>query len=81
LRSRGLTCVGWSARGLEGRRGGAEAVADRVLRGLGPGSILLLHEGPRVPPDVRVHAIRRVLERLRVLEYRCVVPQPDHLVG
>jgi peptidoglycan-N-acetylglucosamine deacetylase len=81
LRVRGLTCVGWSARGLERRRGDAEAVAARTTRGLAPGAILLLHEGPRVPAAIRVAAIRRVLERLQELGYQCVVPGPDQLGG
>jgi peptidoglycan/xylan/chitin deacetylase (PgdA/CDA1 family) len=81
LRSRGLTCVGWSARGLERQGGDAEAVARRVTRGVGPGSILLLHEGPRVPAAIRVEAVRRVLERLREQGYRCVVPTAEQLAG
>jgi peptidoglycan-N-acetylglucosamine deacetylase len=81
LRARGLTCVGWSARGLERRRGDAEAVTARVIRDLAPGAILLLHEGPRVPATIRVTAIRRVLERLQELGYRCVVPGANQLAG
>jgi peptidoglycan/xylan/chitin deacetylase (PgdA/CDA1 family) len=77
---RNLTCIGWSARGLERRIHTAEGVADHVLRGLAPGAILLLHEGPRVHPDVRVHAIRLVLERLRAQGYACVVPESTQLV-
>ncbi len=80
LRARGLTGVGWSARGLEHWPGGVEAVTRRALRGLAPGSILLLHEGPRLPAAIRVHAIRRVLERLRERGYRCIVPTPEQLV-
>jgi peptidoglycan/xylan/chitin deacetylase (PgdA/CDA1 family) len=81
LRTRGLVGVGWSARGLERRHGDVEAVADRALRGLAPGAILLLHEGPRVPAAIRVNAIRRVLERLDERGYRCVVPGPEQLEG
>jgi len=81
LRARGLTCVGWSARGLERLPGDAETVATRALRQLAPGAILLLHQGPRVPAAIRVQAIRRVLERLREQGYQCVVPGPDQLVG
>jgi peptidoglycan/xylan/chitin deacetylase (PgdA/CDA1 family) len=80
LRARGLTGVGWSARGLEHWPGGAEAVAARALRRVAPGSILLLHEGPAVPPAIRVAAIRRVLGQLRESGYRCVVPRPEQLV-
>ncbi len=80
LRARGLTGVGWSARGLEHWLGDARAVAHRALRGLAPGAILLLHEGPRVPAPIRVHAIHRVLEHLREQGYQCVVPRPEQLV-
>ncbi len=79
LRARGLTGIGWSARGLERWSSEAEMVASRVLRHLAPGAILLLHEGPRIPAAIRVHAIRRVLERLRDQGYRCVVPGPEQL--
>lgn len=81
LRARGLTGVGWTARGLERRGGSAEAVARRVTRGVAPGSILLLHEGPRVPPAIRVEAIRRVLEHLHEQGYRCVVPTAEQVAG
>jgi peptidoglycan-N-acetylglucosamine deacetylase len=80
LHARGLTCVGWSARGLERWHGDAETVAARATRGLAPGAILLLHEGPRVPAAIRVAAIRRVLERLQESGYQCVVPEPEQLV-
>jgi peptidoglycan/xylan/chitin deacetylase (PgdA/CDA1 family) len=73
--------VGWSARGLERRSRDAEEVARRVLRGLAPGAILLLHEGPRVPAAIRVEAVRRVLARLDAESYRCVVPDPGQLAG
>jgi peptidoglycan/xylan/chitin deacetylase (PgdA/CDA1 family) len=54
-------------------------VAARVLRGLKPGAILLLHEGPRVPAPIRVHAIQRVLQELRKRGYRCIIPTPEQL--
>lgn len=81
LRSRSLTAVGWSARGLELWADDVELVASRTLQGLVPGAILLLHEGPRVPAAIRVVAIGRVLERLRLDGYRCVVPEPEQLAG
>ena len=79
LAARGLTCVGWSGRGLERWSDDAGTVAARALRQLASGSILLLHEGPRVPAAIRVEAIRRVLERLREQGYQCVVPGPEQL--
>jgi peptidoglycan/xylan/chitin deacetylase (PgdA/CDA1 family) len=81
LRTRGLTGVGWSARGLERRGGNEEVIAARATRGLAPGAILLLHEGRGVPAAVRVTAIRRVLERLDEQGYQCVVPEPEQLTG
>jgi peptidoglycan/xylan/chitin deacetylase (PgdA/CDA1 family) len=80
LRARGLACVAWSGRGLERRGGDARDVVDRTLRGLAPGAILLFHEGPGVPAEIRVEAIRGALEQLRDRGYRCVVPGPDQLV-
>ena len=79
LRDRGLTGVGWSARGLERWSHDPAAVAARTLHHLAPGAILLLHEGPRVPAAIRVHAIRLVLERLQAQDYRVVVPAPGQL--
>ena len=81
LRARGLTCIGWSARGREAWRGDPATVLSRVTRGLAPGSILLLHEGPPVPAATRVVAIGRVLEFLTAEGYRCVVPAPGQLTG
>jgi peptidoglycan/xylan/chitin deacetylase (PgdA/CDA1 family) len=74
LGRRGLECVGWSARGWELNGGDANAVASRVLHRVHPGSILLLHEGPRLPGPLRVEAIQRTLERLHELGYQCVIP-------
>jgi peptidoglycan/xylan/chitin deacetylase (PgdA/CDA1 family) len=80
LTRRGLTCVGWSARGLEGRDGDVGKVVRRATHNLAPGAILLLHEGPAVPVSVRVKAIGAVLARLQQDGYRCVVPTPQQLV-
>lgn len=41
----GLRLASWSARGFDTRIGDAERVKDRLLRGLRPGAILLLHDG------------------------------------
>lgn len=79
LRARGLAPVGWSARGLEFLAKDPERVAARVLHGLAPGAILLMHEGPGVTAAVRVVAVRRVLEQLRAAGYRCVIPTTEQL--
>jgi len=79
LRARQLAPIGWSARGLEFLAKDPEHVATRVLRGLAPGAILLMHEGPGVTAPVRVVAVRRVLEQLRAAGYRCVIPTAEQL--
>jgi len=79
LRERGLTCIGWSARGLERWHRDPGSVATQVLRFVRPGAILLLHEGPGVPAPIRVEAIRRTLDRLGEQGYRCVVPEAEQL--
>jgi len=55
-------------------------VVTRVLRNVAPGAILLLHEGPLLPPEIRVDAIRRTLKQLDGLHLRCVVPEAEQLV-
>jgi peptidoglycan/xylan/chitin deacetylase (PgdA/CDA1 family) len=81
LRARALTCIAWSARALERQGGGVEAVANRTTRGVAPGSILLMHEGPRLPPSIRVAAIGQVLARLKIRGYRCIVPTAEQVTG
>ncbi|MDB5880760.1 MAG: polysaccharide deacetylase [Ramlibacter sp.] len=41
----GLRLASWSARGFDTRIGDAERVKHRLLRGMRPGAILLLHDG------------------------------------
>ncbi len=79
LAAHGLTCIGWSARGLERRHRDPATVAATVTHALQPGAILLLHEGPRVPAPIRVEAVRLVLEKLTAAGYRCVIPTPAQL--
>ena len=45
LQSLGLTLVSWTRRGFDARDGNAASVARRLLRGLAPGDILVLHDG------------------------------------
>lgn len=74
LHSRGLRCVAWSIRSGDGRSRDLQAVVDRVMRELRPGSIILMHEGRNVAENLRVTAIRRVLEGLRERGFTCVLP-------
>lgn len=45
LARRGLRYVSWTRRGFDTMHGKADAVLQRLTRGLGPGDILLLHDG------------------------------------
>ncbi|HEU4566211.1 MAG TPA: polysaccharide deacetylase family protein [Gemmatimonadaceae bacterium] len=47
----GERTVGWSLGVWDSDRPGAEAIAERVLRGTRPGSIVLLHDGDGYDPD------------------------------
>ena len=76
---RGLRLVGWSARGFDGvdRHAAApEAVVARVLDGLRPGAIILLHEGRRGPGGeaVNVRSLALLLAALRERRWRAVLP-------
>ena len=74
LVARGLRCVAWSVRSLDSVSGDPAEVASRVMARLRPGSIVLMHEGPPVHPNVRVRAIECVLEALAARRFACVLP-------
>lgn len=79
LKARGLQCVGWTVRSGDclGRR--PEKVAAHVMRRLGPGMIVLVHEGDSVRPVMRVRAIALLLEACSARDFRCVLPTPAQL--
>lgn len=67
-----LRVAGWSACGLDGLPGAdPEDVVARILRGLEPGAILLVHEGPG---RRSAETLRLLLEELSARGYRCVIP-------
>lgn len=72
LRVHALTRVSWSARGYDGVAGDVERVVARILRGLAPGAIVLLHEG--APHGRSVAIVARVLEELSAFGYRATLP-------
>jgi hypothetical protein len=74
-----LQCVGWSIRSGDCRSRRPETVVARIMRRLHPGAIVLVHEGPSVPPAVRVSAIALLLAALGAKDYRCVLPRPEQL--
>jgi len=75
----GLTLVGWSVRGRDGLAGATtEAVQRRVVAGLRPGAIILLHDaaegGQRAPAGVA--ALPAILEEAARRGLRCVSIPP-----
>ncbi len=72
-----LRVVGWSADGADGCPAAPHQIVSRIMRGLKPGAIVLLHEGGN--SKHRVLTLRCLLERLSEEGYRCVIPPPDAL--
>lgn len=67
-----LRVAGWSADGLDGLPGrNPEDVAARILHGVKPGAILLMHEGPG---RNSVKVLELVLAGLAHQGFRCVIP-------
>jgi peptidoglycan/xylan/chitin deacetylase (PgdA/CDA1 family) len=78
LARRNLELIGWSIRGLDTVSRDPEKVAARILRGIKPGAIIVLHEGHRIArgPDFHPDCLRATLRGLTNLGYRCVLPTP-----
>ncbi len=72
LKPLGLTRVAWCARGFDTREADPARVVARIARGLGPGAIVLLHEG--APHGCSVAIVEAVLVHLAAQGYRCVLP-------
>lgn len=79
LARRGLVCVGWNVRSHDFKSRDPEEVLARVMKGVAPGAIVLMHEGPGMDPRVRVHAIARLLETLERRGFSCVLPEASQL--
>jgi hypothetical protein len=81
LDRRGLLLVGWNVRAFDTVRRDAALVAERILTGTTPGSIILLHEGHRTSkdPEFGPKCLELVLSGLAERGYRCVVPAAEQL--
>lgn len=79
LRERALACVGWSVRSWDTVRRDPRRVVDGVMRRIRPGAIVLMHEGRRIHPSVRGHAIAGLLSALRARGFACVLPDASQL--
>lgn len=76
LKKRNLHLIGWTVRGLDTVSNDPEVVAARILRGVKPGAIILLHEGHRIAsdPDFHPRCLERTLIALTRANYGCVLP-------
>lgn len=72
LRRLGLARVAWSARGYDAVDGDVVRVLQRIQRGLGPGAIVLLHEG--APHGRSAQIVEATLCLLREQGYATVLP-------
>lgn len=81
LTRRGLSLIGWAVRGLDTVQRDPALVAARILRGVKPGAIILLHEGQRAEknPEFNPQCLELTLNGLAELGYRCVIPRPEQL--
>jgi peptidoglycan/xylan/chitin deacetylase (PgdA/CDA1 family) len=70
LAERGMRLIGWTVRGFDATRGNCEAIAKRIVRGLEPGAIVVMHQGRAWS----VRCIERVLIEAQRLGYRFVIP-------
>lgn len=74
-----LRVAGWSADGLDGLPGRDPAlVVGRIMRGISPGSIILLHDG--APGRRSVESLNLLLRRLAEGGYRCVIPHGSRIL-
>ncbi len=73
----GQRVIGWSAEGGDGCPATPTRIVNRIMSGIRPGAIALLHEsgGSRH----RVLTLARLLERLSAEGYRCVIPPESSL--
>ncbi len=79
LERRGLQYVGWSIRSGDCRSQTPEQLVARVARHLQSGSIILLHEGPGVPAQVRVRGLALLLKEIERRNLACIIPDAGQL--
>jgi peptidoglycan-N-acetylglucosamine deacetylase len=68
-RELGLQVTGYSVRGWDTRPDPPDAIVKRLLKGLAPGAILLLHDGGVPVTRMRV-VVRMLIDRLKALGYQ-----------
>jgi peptidoglycan-N-acetylglucosamine deacetylase len=75
LQKRNQPLIGWSARAFDTQVNDPAVIAERVMRDVHPGAIILMHQG--LPHSVA--ALTRVVDELQALGYRFVVPDDGRL--
>jgi peptidoglycan/xylan/chitin deacetylase (PgdA/CDA1 family) len=75
LSVRNLSLVGWSARAYDTRVRNAAKTAERLLRSVRPGAIVLLHDCS----PVSLETLEILLKEFRHQRLRCVIPRPERL--
>lgn len=81
LARRGMTLIGWSARGFDAVMGDATRIAARIEKQARPGAIVLLHEGHHVArdPEFAIRCVELTLQRLAARGYAFVIPASEQL--
>jgi peptidoglycan-N-acetylglucosamine deacetylase len=67
----GLKVIGWTARGFDTQCSSPQRIVRRILRGVKPGAIILLHDG-NIPADRLLATVKLLLAKLRERGYECV---------
>ena len=67
----GLKVIGWTARGFDTQCRTPHRIVRRILRGVEPGAIILLHDG-KIPADRLLATVKLLLAKLRERGYECV---------
>jgi len=75
LTSLGLTLIGWSARAFDTKTSDPDLVVQRIMPGIVPGAIILLHQGRQAS----VAMLERVIDEVQRRGYRFVVPPLERL--
>ena len=75
LARRGMRLIGWTVRGFDALGRDVERVIRRIVSGVRPGAIVVLHQGR--PTSLR--CIERVVEELQARGYEFVIPEDGQL--
>ena len=75
LRARGVTLVGWTVRGFDAVRDRGDEVTRRIVEGLVPGAIIVMHQGR----PWSVSTMAQTIDAVKRRGYRFVVPDATRL--